>query len=139
MHHVVFGCCRTPNSFKSRQIGVEDANYEQFFNGDTPKHKWATNMGLQVELGKHSKYMYHELKSLMNEDQHPNLMSRPDYLVTGPRGTLSFLKVYGFITEYYPLGNLGHLIQRKKRENSLTLDLKLGWSTQNVSALEWFL
>lgn len=88
---------------------------------------------------KHSKYMYHELKSLMNKDQHPNVMSGPEYLVTGPQGTPSSRKVYGFIMEYYPLGNLGHLIERKKGDNSLTLELKLDWSIQIVSALEWFL
>lgn len=86
---------------------------------------------------KNPNQFYHELRTLIKLPPHPNIISRPEYLIEGPGDTPHLPKVYGFLTEYYPLGNLGHVMREKRETNGLTLDLQLHWSTQLVSALQW--
>lgn len=82
------------------------------------------------------KYFYHELKVFMAMKPHPNIISRPIYLVTkrcsfgGRRG------VCGMILEYHPKGTLRRWL--KERRQTLCPDshaAEISWAKQIISAL----
>ena len=82
------------------------------------------------------KYLYNELKMLLTLPHHPNLVSRPLYIVThkcrfgGKRG------VAGFILEYYPLGSLAsHLSSPSFCDNNSSLPDRFRWARQIAEAL----
>jgi hypothetical protein len=83
-------------------------------------------------LVRDQKYLYNELKMLLSLPPHPNLVSKPLYIVThkcrfgGKRG------VAGFVLEYYPLGSLsGYLASTP----DIPLSSRLRWAKQITQAL----
>ncbi|KAI0412577.1 hypothetical protein F5X98DRAFT_391845 [Xylaria grammica] len=84
------------------------------------------------------KYIYHELKILLQLQPHPHVLPRPKYIITDSWGSKS-CKVYGFLVEFFKGGNLGQAIERHKRQNTLTSQLQVSWALQLVSGLRFML
>jgi hypothetical protein len=57
-------------------------------------------------LVRDSKYLYHELKMLLTLDPHPNVVSRPLYIVTKRCRFGGKIGVCGFVIKYYPHSTL---------------------------------
>ena len=81
------------------------------------------------------KFIYHELKFLLTSPPHPNLMSRPLYVVTKKCKFGGKHGVCGFILPYYPLGSLRDVLPMRAHTGSLTFEQQMRWSRQIVSAL----
>jgi hypothetical protein len=81
------------------------------------------------------KYMYHELKVLLTMPPHPNVITRPLYVVTkesrfgGKRG------VCGFILRHHPQGTIRDIIPSRAMNGTLTLNDQFKWARQITSAL----
>jgi len=83
------------------------------------------------------KYLYHELKMLLSMEPHPNIISRPLYIVTkrcrfgGKEG------VCGFILPYYPLGTLRDMLSHSRCGilPSVSLRDQFRWARQVTHAL----
>jgi Protein tyrosine and serine/threonine kinase len=81
------------------------------------------------------KYLYHELKNLLSIPPHPNIISRPQHLVTKRCGFGAKTAVVGFTLEYHPLGTLRDILPHRRIHGSLKLADQLRWSIQLTSAL----
>ncbi|KAJ5442005.1 hypothetical protein N7445_005012 [Penicillium cf. griseofulvum] len=84
-----------------------------------------------------TKYLYHELKMLLSLDEHENVLPKPEFLVVQQDSSLSLSRVLGMIIPYYPLGNLGQMIERLRKEGTLDFKTKLSWAKQLSTALAW--
>lgn len=78
------------------------------------------------------KNMYHELKMLLIMEDHPNIISKPAYVVSIEDFASPSVKVGGFILEYYPSGTLRDVLDCSIKP---TKNLQLRWSTQIVRTL----
>ncbi|XXG99225.1 hypothetical protein Hte_005562 [Hypoxylon texense] len=80
------------------------------------------------------RYFYHELKLLLTMPPHPNIISRPLYIVTERCHFGGRIGVCGMILEYHPLGTLSRM--SKSRIHSTTgFQAEILWAKQIVSAL----
>lgn len=82
------------------------------------------------------RYMYHELKVLLSQEAHPNVISRPILIVAkrcrfgGKRG------VCGFLLEYYPLGTLRNAMRSDSPHSTqISMNTRAKWALQIASAL----
>jgi len=88
-------------------------------------------------LTRDQRYMYNELKMLLTLPPHPNIISRPAYVVT-KRGRFGGKKgVCGFLIEYFLFGSLKqHLYDVGAGAlPQVTLKQRFEWSTEITSAL----
>jgi len=80
-------------------------------------------------------YFYHELKILLTLKPHPNIISRPLYIVTkkcrfgGKKG------VCGFILDYHTGGTLQQALWQRSMSSKLDYQEELRWAKQLLSAL----
>ncbi|KAL2023443.1 hypothetical protein VTK56DRAFT_2439 [Thermocarpiscus australiensis] len=82
-----------------------------------------------------TKYLYTELRNLLQMEPHPHVISRPQYLVTKYCRFGGKTGVVGFITPYHSGGSLRDELPLLRIHGRLTLDLQLKWATQLASAL----
>ena len=85
-----------------------------------------------------TKYMYHELKMLLTLEPHPNIISRPLYVVTKKCRFGGKIAVCGFILPFYPHGSLVGALEDARRAglpSSVCLRDRLRWSIQITRAL----
>lgn len=61
------------------------------------------------------KYMYHEIKTLLTMKPHPNIISKPLYLITQKSRFGGKVGVCGFILEYHTGGNLRDALRKGSR------------------------
>jgi len=81
------------------------------------------------------KYLYHELRTLLTLDAHPNIIARPLYTVTKKCRFGGKHGVCGFVLEYHPLGSLRENVIRLAASHQLQLCDQLRWARQITSAL----
>jgi hypothetical protein len=86
-------------------------------------------------LTSHLKYIYHELRQLLRIEPHPNVISRPGYLVTKRCGFGGKVAVLGFTLEFQTYGSLRDLIPFLQLHQSVSLAEKVKWAVQLSSAL----
>lgn len=81
------------------------------------------------------KPFYHELRTLLTLDEHPNIISRPSRIVTKRCGFGGKTGVCGFILEYHPQGTLRDVLRQRSLNGTLSFSEQLRWATQITSAL----
>jgi hypothetical protein len=81
------------------------------------------------------KFFYHELKLLLRMDAHPNIVSRPLYIVTKKCQFGGKVGVCGFILKYYSGGTLQETLWRTSREGTLSMREKFRWAREVTAAL----
>ena len=81
------------------------------------------------------KFFYHELKLLICMDAHPNIISRPLYIVTKKCQFGGKVGVCGFILKYYSGGTLQEMLWKMSREGNLTISKKFRWAREVTTAL----
>lgn len=81
------------------------------------------------------RFVYHELKLLLTNPHHVNLMGPPLYIVTKRCNFGGKHGVCGFILPYYPLGSIRDVLPVETASGTLTFMQRLNWSRQIVSAL----
>jgi serine/threonine protein kinase len=86
-------------------------------------------------LTSYPKYLYHELKLLLTLPAHPNIISRPQHIVTKRCGFGNKIVVLGFIIVYFPLGTLRDILPFRRIHGTLRIADQLKWATQLTSAL----
>jgi hypothetical protein len=81
------------------------------------------------------KFFYHELKLLLSMDAHPNIISRPLYIVTKKCQFGGKVGVCGFILKYYSGGTLQETLWKTSREGNLDISEKFRWAREVTTAL----
>jgi hypothetical protein len=79
--------------------------------------------------------LYVELRNLLRMEPHPNIISRPEYLVTKFCRFGGKTAVVGFIIPYHSAGSLRDTLPLLRIHDRLTLELQLKWATQLASAV----
>lgn len=87
-------------------------------------------------LVSHSKYLYHELKTLCTIEPHPNVIARPVHIVRKRCKFGAKKAVIGFTTFYHPKGSLRDILPQLRIHGQLCLSDQVKWSLQIVDALE---
>lgn len=82
-----------------------------------------------------TKYLYVELRNLLQLEPHPHVISRPEYLVTKYCKFGGKTAVVGFILPYHAGGSLRDTLPLLRMHDRLTLELQLKWATQLTSAV----
>lgn len=78
--------------------------------------------------------MYHEFRVLLQIPPHPNILSKPQWLVIRKIHASAERVVCGFVVEYHPGGSLERRIHEAS-QHDLSIREKLRWSGMIVSAL----
>jgi len=82
-----------------------------------------------------TKYLYHELRALLNMEPHPNVISRPTFLVTKHCKFGGKTAVVGFVSTYHAGGSLRDSLPLLRMHGHLRLEDQLRWATQLASAV----
>ncbi|KAK0631850.1 hypothetical protein B0T14DRAFT_532448 [Immersiella caudata] len=82
-----------------------------------------------------TKYLYAELRNLLQLGAHPHIISRPDYLVTKYCRFGGKTGVVGFLIPYHRRGSLRDLLPLLRVHGQLTLATQLKWAVQLASAV----
>jgi hypothetical protein len=82
-----------------------------------------------------TKHLFHELSVLLTMPPHPNVISRPIYLVTKRVGFGNKNAVVGFLLHYHTGGNAVDEIPFMRVHGKLTMHDKLRWAKQLASAV----
>ena len=97
---------------------------------------YATRM-FACKLATHkARYLYHELQLLLKIPPHPNIISRPRHLVVGNVPSTGHIKLYGFILDYHPRGNLADVLDARAASRTLDLRDQIRWARQITSTLQ---
>jgi hypothetical protein len=78
--------------------------------------------------------MYHEIRVLLQMPPHPNVISRPSYLVTRKGRDDAEALVCGFTVEYHSGGSLSDVLPTRERSGTLMYSDQIKWSKQLLSA-----
>ncbi|KAK3986712.1 hypothetical protein QBC44DRAFT_332916 [Cladorrhinum sp. PSN332] len=98
--------------------------------GQQQQQKW-----ILKALTGDTKYLYCELRNLLQIEPHPNVIAKPRYLVTKRCGFGNKLGVVGFVLPFHPNGSLRDRLPLMRIHGLLTLDLRLKWANQLASAV----
>lgn len=99
------------------------------------QHKETGKLWILKALTSGTKYLYVELRNLLRMEPHPNVISRPEYLVTKFCRFGGKTAVVGFIIPYHSAGSLRDTLPLLRIHGRLTLELQLKWATQLASAV----
>lgn len=80
-------------------------------------------------------HLYHELRFLLRNPPHPNIMPRPLYVVTKKSLFGGKQGLVGFILPYYPEGSIRDILPARVRNGTLSLSQRLIWCKEVTSAL----
>ncbi len=80
------------------------------------------------------RYFYHELRTLLSMPSHPNIISRPCYIITKKCHFGGKIGVCGMILKYHPLGSLSQM-SKKRFHLAADYQSEISWAKQIVSAL----
>jgi len=86
-------------------------------------------------LTSYPKYLYHELKFLLTLPPHPNIISRPQHIVTKRCGFGGKTAVLGFTMVYHRSGTLRDILPFRRIHGTLRVADQLKWAIQLTSAL----
>jgi hypothetical protein len=81
------------------------------------------------------KHFYHELKLLLTIEPHPNVISRPLYVVTKKCQFGGRLGVCGMVIEYHRSGSLRNVLRQRGSTSERNLHAKILWAQQITEAL----
>jgi len=81
------------------------------------------------------RFLYHELKVLLTLPPHPNVLSKPLYVVAKRCAFGGKNAVCGFILPYYSAGSLKEALPSRALNGTLTLNTQLKWACQITAAL----
>ncbi|KAK0618455.1 hypothetical protein B0T17DRAFT_495899 [Bombardia bombarda] len=95
-----------------------------------PKKLW-----ILKALTSGTKYLYTELRNLLQMEPHPHVISHPKYLVTKYCRFGGKTAVVGFIIPYHSAGSLRDTLPVLRANGRLTLRAQLKWATQLASAV----
>ncbi|KAK3935991.1 ribosomal protein S6 kinase alpha-5 [Diplogelasinospora grovesii] len=82
-----------------------------------------------------TKYLYSELRTLLNLPPHPHVIRRPEYLVTKYCRFGGKTAVVGFLLPYHRQGSLRDHLAFLRMHDNLPMELRLKWATQLTSAV----
>ncbi|KAK4164253.1 ribosomal protein S6 kinase alpha-5 [Cladorrhinum sp. PSN259] len=82
-----------------------------------------------------TKYLYCELRNLLQMEAHPNIIAKPRYLVTKRCEFGNKIGVVGFVLPFHPNGSLRDQLPLMRTHGLLTLDMRLKWAIQLASAV----
>ena len=80
------------------------------------------------------KYFYHELRTLLSMPLHPNIISRPLYMITKRCHFGGKIGVCGMILKYHPLGSLSQML-KNRFHSAADYQSEISWAKQIVTAL----
>ena len=86
-------------------------------------------------LTSYPKYLYLELRNLLTIEPHPNIVSRPRWLVTKRCSFGGKNAVIGFLLEYHKYGTIRDILPFRRCHEALTLNDQVRWSLNITSAL----
>lgn len=82
-----------------------------------------------------TKYLFLELRNLLLMEPHPNIISRPEYLVTKRCLFGGKTAVVGFLLPYHKNGSIRDKLPLMRIHGRLQLDQQLRWASQLTSAV----
>ncbi|KAJ9142122.1 Ribosomal protein S6 kinase alpha-5 [Pleurostoma richardsiae] len=82
-----------------------------------------------------TKYLYHELRTLLTMEPHPHVIARPTLLVTKQCRFGGKVAVVGFVEQYHPGGSLRDILPPLRINGRLDVRDQLRWATQITSGL----
>ncbi|KAK4153398.1 hypothetical protein C8A00DRAFT_33882 [Chaetomidium leptoderma] len=82
-----------------------------------------------------TKYLFVELRNLLQMEPHPNIVSRPEYLVSKRCLFGGKTAVVGFILPYHEPGSLRDTLPLLRIRGQLELEQQLKWAVQLTSAV----
>jgi serine/threonine protein kinase len=82
------------------------------------------------------RFLYDELRALLEMETHPNIIPKPLYIVTKKCAFGGKVGVCGFIMEYHSAGTLRDVLWRTHDSETLSLRDRLRWAKHLVSALQ---
>jgi len=82
-----------------------------------------------------TKYLYAELRNLLQLEPHPHVISHPQYLATKYCRFGGKTGVVGFVIPYHPRGSLRDILPLLRIHGQLTLATQLKWAAQLASAV----
>jgi serine/threonine protein kinase len=82
-----------------------------------------------------TKYLFVELRNLLQMEPHPNIISRPEYLVTKQCRFGGKTAVVGYLLSYHKPGSLRDKLPLLRINGRLTLRRQLKWAAQLTSAV----
>ena len=97
--------------------------------------KHAGQTRIMKSLTSSPKYLYHELKVLLTMEPHPNIVSKPPYLIVKRCNFGGKIAVVGFLLDYYSAGTLRDVLSFRRASHSLRLQDQIKWSIQLTEAL----
>ncbi|GAB1310077.1 Protein kinase domain-containing protein [Madurella fahalii] len=100
----------------------------------SPKHA-ASRLWILKALTSGTKYLYTELRNLLQIEPHPHVISRPEYLVTKYCRFGGKTAVVGFLLPYHAKGSLRDALPLLRIQDNLTLEMQLRWATQLASGM----
>jgi hypothetical protein len=83
-----------------------------------------------------TKYLFVELRNLLLMEPHPNVISRPEYLVTKRCLFGGKTAVVGFLLPFHKHGSVRDILPLMRIHSHLKLEQQLKWATQLTSAVE---
>lgn len=118
-------------------LSVNELRHVRYINGNVsiveiPERHGAQQWVFKTNL-RESGAIYHELKLLTSMNPHPNIINRPQYIITVDDENGSSAKVLGFILEYFGSGTLGAVLETKP---TVELRTKLRWATQIARTMD---
>lgn len=120
------------------QIDVTSLNYQRQLHDSvcivTANMQSGPRTMILKALTSESKYIYHEIVSLLTLPSHPNII-RPLYLATKKCGFGGKTGVIGMLQEYHAAGTLRDILPRRALQGTLHLKDQLRWAKQLTSAL----
>lgn len=107
-------------------------------NGDTTRphiQEDSSKLWVMKALTSGTKYLFGELRTLLQLEPHPHVISRPEYLVTKYCRFGGKTAVAGFIIRYHAAGSLRDTLPLLRIHGRLTISAQLKWATQLTSGV----
>jgi hypothetical protein len=100
-----------------------------------PSPGFGRDLVILKSLTSFPRWLYHELRVLLNMPTHPNIIGRPLYLITKICQFGSKRAVLGFTTRYHSGGSLQDAVPLLRAQGKLELAMQFKWALQLTSAL----
>lgn len=96
---------------------------------------WGDKLWILKALASGTKYLFLELRNLLQMEPHPNVIERPKYLVTKQCRFGGKKAVVGFLLPFHEPGSLRDTLPLLRIHNRLPVSLQLKWAKQLTSAV----
>jgi serine/threonine protein kinase len=95
----------------------------------------ADNLWVFKALASSTKYLFVELRNLLQMEPHPNIISRPDYIVTKRCLFGGKTAVIGFLLPFHEPGSVRDTLPMLRIHGRLSLEQQVKWAIQLTSAV----